>query len=160
MVMCSCFLWNLHKFVLASCYICTCFLLHLYLLPITLRNSCKFATVCITTNRIHVMGCRWPRNTGHDQRQWDGFSRSRKTHVGHVSFVYILWLLRFWHLKKCEIPCCHGCTCGLLMRVRDLEHKSLNGHDASLLGACLIAVNWALGLRPLLHSDSVRKALK
>ena len=51
--------------------------------------------------------------------------------------------------EKCEIPCCHGCTCDLLMRVRDLEHKPPNGHDTSLLGACLVAVTLALSLRPL-----------
>ena len=45
--------------------------------------------------------------------------------------------------QKCEIPCCHDCTCDLLMCVCDVEHKPLNGHDASLLGACLVAVTRA-----------------
>ena len=41
-VICSCFLYNLYKFVLVSClivYFCA-------------RNSCKYVTVCITANKI------------------------------------------------------------------------------------------------------------
>ena len=38
----SCFLYNLYKFVLVSCYI----------VYFCARNSCKYATVCITTNKF------------------------------------------------------------------------------------------------------------
>ena len=41
-VTCSCFLYNLYKFVLVSCYI----------VYFCVRNSCKYAAVCITTTKI------------------------------------------------------------------------------------------------------------
>ena len=41
-VTCSCFLCNLYKFVLVYCYI----------VYFCVRNSCKYAAVCITTNKI------------------------------------------------------------------------------------------------------------
>ena len=80
-------------------------------------------------------------------------------HVGHSSFVYIVWPLWFWHPKRCKMPRCHGCACDLLVRVRNLWAQATKSSWSVTSGSML--GSYQLGPSDCAHyadSDSVRCA--